>query len=469
MQTRSSSSSSVATSTVRKQYTSDEIEFLLQKVNDKEKQLKEQAEALQIKQDHLSKLQDEIEQRDASDANETTEIMHSIVHQIEKLSQRMTTTIKTIADEIKGLNERVSNLEVPQKSVAYNEQSNAQHTRRQINPSPEISSPIRFKDAVETIPKFDGHKMSVFHFSKICERALELIPQYYEYHLVQLIINKLQGHAYAAVEGNEYTTVLELTRRLKKIFGPNKSVDQYRGELANIFMKPNENIFDYITRVQELRTAIIDEEMTVSGYIEESLKDRIEQNAMNSFINGLPSDLLIRVKLERPYNFENCISTAIQLSKTIEAENARKRIANPNRSNILPRADFSRETNASTNNNLYNPLNSQSHTSNVPFIKPLIPGQPGPNYPTFKVCNYCKNPGHVISECRKLAYKRSTEGTTLNPSPPYNRQKTGNLQDVPISNDVRRNESQTGRQNSQQKPTNQVEIQEPLPSVSLVG
>jgi len=136
---------------------------------------------------------------------------------------------------MKGLNQRVNNLEVLQKSVqptnsqpfAYAEQANAQHIQQEINPTnspPDLFSPIRFKDAVNTIPEFDGHKMSVFHFSKICERALELIPQYYEYHLVQLIIIKLQGHAYAAVEGHEYATVLELTRRLKKIFGPNKSV-----------------------------------------------------------------------------------------------------------------------------------------------------------------------------------------------------------------------------------------------------
>lgn len=64
----------------------------------------------------------------------------------------------------------------------------------------------------------------------MCERAFELIPQYQEYHLTQLINNKLQGHAYIAVEGSEFNSLLELTRRLKKIFGPNKSTDQYRGE-----------------------------------------------------------------------------------------------------------------------------------------------------------------------------------------------------------------------------------------------
>jgi len=173
-------------------------------------------------------------------------------------------------------------------------------------------SPIRLKDAIDTVPKFDGHKMSVFHFSKICERALDLIPAFHEYHLVQLIINKLQGHAYSAIEGVECHTVFELTKRLKLIFGPNKSVDQYRGELANIYIKQNENIFDYISRVQERRTAIIDGESDLSGNIGERSKDAIEATTMHSFVNGLPSDLLVRVKLEHPRTFEESISTAIQ-------------------------------------------------------------------------------------------------------------------------------------------------------------
>lgn len=170
----------------------------------------------------------------------------------------------------------------------------------------------------------------------MCERALELIPAYQEYHLVQLIINKLQGHAYAAVEGTEYQTVRDLTRRLRSIFGPNKSTDQYRGELANIYMMPNENVLDYVERIKELRTAIIDGETDRSGYIDQTLKDNIERNVSDSFVNGLPSDLLLRVKLESRYStFEDRIESAVQLSKTLEAENARKRTSTNYKTNFV--------------------------------------------------------------------------------------------------------------------------------------
>lgn len=56
----------------------------------------------------------------------------------------------------------------------------------------ETTSPIRLKDVIDSIPKYDGYKMSVY-FCKMCERALNLISMYQQYYMVQLILNKLLG------------------------------------------------------------------------------------------------------------------------------------------------------------------------------------------------------------------------------------------------------------------------------------
>lgn len=83
---------------------------------------------------------------------------------IKQLTEQLSSlliSVKSIADEIKSLNQRVSNLKVPQNPVqptnsqlfAYAEQSNTQYTQQQmnsINTSLELSSLIRFKDAVDT-------------------------------------------------------------------------------------------------------------------------------------------------------------------------------------------------------------------------------------------------------------------------------------------------------------------------------
>jgi len=242
MNTRSSSASSVATGATRKQYTAEETEILMQKINEREKQLKEQAEALQAKNEHLTKMQEEMRRKEMAGAQEQPAI------------EQLMASMQTITSYIERINSRLMNLETSQREERYipREERTSQPTSQHFD-IVDQPSPISLKDVINTVPKFDGHKMSVFHFSKICERALDLISAYHEYHLVQLIINKLQGHAYSAIEGVECHSVFELTKRLKLIFGPNKSVDQYRGELANIYMKQNENIFDYISRVQEIR------------------------------------------------------------------------------------------------------------------------------------------------------------------------------------------------------------------------
>jgi len=198
--------------------------------------------------------------------------------------------------------------------------------------------------------------------------------------------------------------------------------------------------------VQELRTAIIDGESDIAGNIDDMTKDAIEATTLNSFINGLPSELLVRVKLEHPHTFKESISTAIQLSKTIETENIRKRTIF--RPNFQPRADL---PNNYTQPSRQNPVNSNADnryrsgngntTSQPPFpstpAKPIFPGQPQLNYQT-KICRYCKTPGRLIHECRKLAYRKAQEGTQQ----PGN---LGNAQGVPIRNDVRRIDLQPGR------------------------
>lgn len=41
------------------------------------------------------------------------------------------------------------------------------------------------------------------------------------------------------------------------MFGPGKTVNEYKGELATIFQRPGEDILDYIERVKDLRLAIM--------------------------------------------------------------------------------------------------------------------------------------------------------------------------------------------------------------------
>jgi len=355
---------------------------------------------------------------------------------IEGLSSILTTLTQKISalsvlpEQIQCLTERVTNIERTANLTATSKEVQFDNPPPDLDPFVRMNnrstidnvSPIRFKDVIDSIPKYDGHKMSIFQFSKICERALKLIPSQQEPYLIQLVINKLQGHAYTAVEGMTFHTLPHMISHLKKIFGPNKSLNQYRGELGNLYMMPNEDIFNYVERAKNLHAAITDGEVDMYGSLLPQDEDRIDHDVLESFVNGLPSELLVRVKLEgRTDTLDNAITSTIQLTKTLEAENKRKKGSyhvNVNKSFNNPRVDYTARSN--------NPPEKHYEARNVnpPFIKPLTPGQPGPNTPIEKVCRYCKTPGHLIDECRKLAYRRSLQSSSA--QPPGNNRETSN-------------------------------------------
>jgi len=393
-----------------------EMEILQQRLIEKEKTLQEQAQALQLKQKELQER--EMNLRKEKDAAVGIEGLSSILNNLTK----EIAALKILPEQVKWLTEQVTNLQAPPKDTQFENLPTgseapqpfiATNTLPENRSTVDSVSPIRFKDVIDSIPKYDGHKMSVFQFSKICERALKLIPSQQEPYLIQLIINKLQGHAYTAIEGMTFYTLSHLISHLKKIFGPNKSLNQYRGELGNLYMMPNEEIFNYIERAKDLRAAIIDGEVDTYGSLMPQDEDRIDRDVLESFINGLPSDLLVRVKLEgRTDTLDNAITSTIQLTKTLEAESKRKK--GPYHVNISkpfnnPRVDYTAKQSNPTERTI------ETRSSPVPFIKPLTPGQPGPNSPVEKVCRYCKTPGHLINECRKLAYRQSLQGSSGQP------------------------------------------------------
>jgi len=430
-----------------------ELEILQKNLIDKEKQIQEQAQALRGKLLELETREENLAREKSAAVDITT--LSSILSSLKK----DVASLNKLPDQIEQLNQRVSNLQNIEPPISANVSNDSRRPSRQSSPSspPESSSPIRFKDVVDSIPRYDGHKISVFQFSKICERALHLISSHQEHYLVQLIINKLQGHAYTAIEGTDFETVGELTRQLKKIFGPNKSLNQYRGELGNIYMLPNEDIFTYIDRIKELQTAITDETIRIMGPLDEWTRFGIESDVLESFINGLPSELLVRVKLHGQNNtLDRAIATAIQLSKTLEAETRRKKSTFVVKSSPSPRIDPNSKYNNSLNQYAElrpnNTTSTPSQSPNVPFIKatsfikPLVPGQPGPNYPE-KICRYCKNPGHLINDCRKLAYKRSLlDGSSSSGQERVeNNIIPGKEERVPANDGAHRNASPTGR------------------------
>lgn len=276
------------------------------------------------------------------------------------------------------------------------------------------------REALELVPRYDGHNLPAWRFAKACKRVRESLPLLNESYLVTLIRNKLLNHAYLIVEDECHVTLDGLLDSLKRVFGSGKGPNYYRGQLSITFMKPGEHVLDYIGRVKDLRNNIVEgDQELVNRTLNATETDAIDGFVFESFFEGLPPQYRCEFRPEDCCDLPELYAQAIAISKRIERDNIRYKnpplVPQPriltrtnDPANARPPNDHNRDYNNNNNNN-YAPVpqNSQNHLQQRQnYNKP---------FPT-KVCNYCKGLGHLISECRKRLFNNNLHANRDIPS-----------------------------------------------------
>jgi len=262
------------------------------------------------------------------------------------------------------------------------------------------SPTIKLKEIVETIPVFDGHKPSVLQFTRACRRALTMLPvptpPEAEENLVRLIKSRLHGHAYLVIEDEQVATIETLCEVLKEAFLPNRSTNYYRGELHNLYKRPSEHVLDYISRTKDLRQAILDVEARTYGNRHTIAdRNRIDCEVMDSFINGLPPELRMPLRLEPCHDLNEAYRALIKVNQLTERDAERARSATPIQA--APRK-------------ICTSCGKLGHLEADCWAK-TAKSTPIPATETDRnetVCYYCKKPGHVKFDCeaRRRAQQR---------------------------------------------------------------
>ncbi|CAK9809081.1 hypothetical protein ANTQUA_LOCUS5872 [Anthophora quadrimaculata] len=237
-------------------------------------------------------------------------------------------------------------------------------------------STYSLREAVETVPTFDGNNISVFQFIRDCKRARDLIAPNAEGTLVRLIINRLKGRAYLAIEDEPCGNVQDLCDVMRLTFGPQKNVDQYRGALASTFQLSDEHIIDFISRVEDLRAAIFDCERS-SKHADQVA---IDEFTLRCLIDGLILEIRHQLIASRPATLSAAFTRSREIYRRHELDLEQQRHAQ--------KATYAAKT--------------AQRTTDI-----KIPRQrttQAPCAPTHKTCTYCKNIGHTIDECRKRLF-----------------------------------------------------------------
>ncbi|KAI4473949.1 hypothetical protein M0804_015090 [Polistes exclamans] len=200
------------------------------------------------------------------------------------------------------------------------------------------------------------------------------------------------------------TRVEQLIDRLKDACLPAHGTNNYRGQLATEFKKPKEHVLDYFSRVRSLTQSIIDEESKQVGRLERSVERKIEEEGLDAFIRGLPSDYRTALRFERYTDFSSALICLLLIDKQIQED--AKRTASPTYRSRVAGIGQIREM------IVCNHCKKQGHKEDNCWLKK----KSGRNLPSSSNssnksanrrkghCNYCKKLGHWKYECRLLKY-----------------------------------------------------------------
>ncbi|KYN11070.1 hypothetical protein ALC57_16788 [Trachymyrmex cornetzi] len=326
---------------------------------------------------------------------------------------------------------------------------------------------------MESVPYFDGYNNPLARFARVCRRAREIIPPTAERNLTKLLVNKLGNRAYYAVEDEPCETVADLIDLLTGAFGSPKTLDQYRGELSTIFLRPGKHVLDYISRVKDLRTAILDTERREKRTSDPHFISEIDNLTTRSFCDGLPFEYRIQMGPETRRRHTDAFAATKAIAKRQELDKQREtdrqrdtryrldrdrdhrfaaEMGRPYQSNVpqrepptyaydryQPNVPQRHEPPTYARDNRYRASTPQqresfAYTTGHRFGSPQHRTSPhnndlrternrasssnNHNHNDKEYCKYCKNSGHRIEECRKRQHNNTLreQGNANGPS-----------------------------------------------------
>lgn len=273
-----------------------------------------------------------------------------------------------------------------------------------VEPTVEISVLTKF------INKFDGTRDQLNAFLNNCRNAIGLATAAQQPILLKYILSRFQGRAATICSIKEFETWAQLEEFLRSQFGERKHYATLLSDLQSCQQERNESVNQFALRVENCLAKLLAEiNVSIPTTKKAELTGRIEAMqdlALHTFIAGLNSRLSMIVRCRNPESLNDAISFAVSEEKIIQAQNKRYQTStfNKNTSNTSGRR-YNQEVQHKDDQfkpSIHN-MTTEPKTSSGPKFYPLI-------------CRYCKNAGHALENCRKLAYNNRRRSENKNQS-----------------------------------------------------
>lgn len=321
------------------------------------------------------------------------------------------------------------------------------------NPTP-LEFEIKF--LCDLIPKeFTGNRYELGQFIANCNNADELASTGQKIPLLYFILSRISGHAKEQLALHKFNNWSELKERLKILYQDKKHYCQIMEDLNNCKQTYSEDITGFHQRLIKLSSRALG---AIQQYASDPLeipgkRKAVEEVTLNRFVYHSSPQISQMLRWKDFDNLNSAYSAAVSEERALNMYHPKRRKA----------CDICRKMNHDTSqcrfksssgerrsvNTVQTPVPNQSRYQNNQYrysspnetnrhhSQSRFPSQGNSNLSgQTKFCNYCKNQGHLISECRKKAFNDSRREQSAN-QPSSSRQSDNkavhsNCQESPV-------------------------------------
>lgn len=270
----------------------------------------------------------------------------------------------------------------------------------------DMSEKLTLSFLTKFIKCYNGDRESLPAFITNCENAMSLASPEQQSILCKFVISQLDGKAQVICSLKKFSNWDELKSFLRTTFGEKKHATHLLSDLQHSKQQPNEDVTKYSLRVESILTKI-QSDIHYSCKDEKELPGRIagmEELALNSFLLGLSPSISTIVRCKNPTTLNDAVQYATDEEKLYNSSKNNNTRPQKQCTVCHKFGHNSSECfkNRKPNSNIRQSFHVHSNSNPNPNFNTNFNNQ----YSNFnnKSCNYCKNLGHTINECRKRKF-----------------------------------------------------------------
>ncbi|KAE9523814.1 hypothetical protein AGLY_015702 [Aphis glycines] len=243
---------------------------------------------------------------------------------------------------------------------------------------------LSLETAIRLVPQFNGENpQDVYPFFSACDFVIKTVDEECRPILLQAILTKLAGKAFAITQHREIKSWNSLRELLTVTYCAKRTPGYLQLELSTTRFKSGETIQEYSSRVEKLLHELCNVSTSKRTIAEaKAVHDYIKETTLTTYIEGLPDSIRNIIKSRNPSTLEDAMKESLEEEKIFLSNKETRRLLQ-NKSKYCKNCQ---KNNHNTNECRY--ANRSIDTGQN--------SKPKNSNTKQETCAYCKKAGHSI-------------------------------------------------------------------------